>query len=245
MKLSAFLMLAIPLTLLSVSCSKKLTVKDDTVIQSLATASGTSITLSFTKGPAFYLPKTIFFNKLTITPQMAVWVEDTIGNHVQTLYVTKCFGKQEWLFAKSHPDSTIRTTCMPYWMNKFTKAGNALPSKNHPLPDAITAATPTGNFVINSKIPCDKGPVMLYAEFNSSFDNNEAYPEKKDMSSFNGQPSIIYGTRLSCDSTMSDTEMAIVGHGGDVGSDTTLYTDLSKLTTAKKFFSRISMQINK
>jgi hypothetical protein len=129
---------------------------------------------------------------------------------------------------------------MPYWLNRYKKAGNSAPTPKNALPDAVTGATPTGNFTIDFTIPDSLKYAVIFAEWNSSYDNNEAFT--KESVSFNGQPSLILSARVNVGDSVSTIDtLTIIGHGGDKGDDATLYTDTGKLTTAPSIFSLVTV----
>jgi hypothetical protein len=178
---------------------------------------------------------------LRITPQVAVWVEDSSGNLKQNIFVTHCFAKQDWKFIKNNPDSTYRTMSLPYWMNKMIRAAQPIPTKARPLPDAVTSATPTGSFALETHIDSALTHGILWCEFNSSFDNNEIYPKDRPES-FNGQPSLLFSGEFNRQDTSHPVVMTYRGHGGDKGSDSALYQNDSGITTAKQIITKIQFE---
>jgi hypothetical protein len=225
-------------------CAKK-GFQDGSVVVTNNESIGKHITLSFTRGSAWGHEVHFGPMKLKIRPQIAVWVEDTAGNLKQNLYVTKCFAKQKWYGIKNHPDSTYRTSSLPYWMNKLVRAGQQLPTQAHPLPDAVTAATPDGSFTIESVIDSSVTAGSIVCEFNSSFDNNDAWPAKKNhMESFNGQPSLVFKGNFSPADTSGTVTMNYAGRGGENGSDGNLYENDNRITTAKEIITKIEFKVN-
>jgi hypothetical protein len=213
------------------------------VIRTNALEKGASLTLVFERGKEWLLSKKMGPITVRITPQIAVWLEDTLGNYKSTLYVTECFGAQKWKFIHPNPDTCFRPMCMPYWMNKYMKAGNPAITRNHPLSDAVTAATPMGSFTLATKVPEDLKNFKVCVEYNRSFDNNEFYPAHRKESKFNGQPSAIYecSVHLKDTSRVKDT-LKLLGRAGELGSDGALYNDVEKLTTALSVFSNIIVE---
>lgn len=227
-------------TLIILSCTPGSDIKDGMTFGQVSGSNGQNLTISFERGKNFIQPAKLGVVKLKIRPQMTIWLEDTTGNYLKTLYVTHCFGKQEWRSIKSHPDSCYRTMCMPYWLNRYKAAGNAAPTSGNPLPDAVTGATPTGSFTVNFALPDSFKTGVLFVEWNSSFDNNESFT--RETASFNGQPSLILSCRINADSlTSAGSVLTTLGHGGKKGDDGTLYSDVSKLTTAASIFSRVTV----
>jgi hypothetical protein len=78
------------------------------------------------------------------------------GNYIETLYVTAYVAKGRFSFGelapgkwKSEPGDVRRPATLPYWAHKRNiKAPDGLyiPSPETAVPDALTSATPTGNF---------------------------------------------------------------------------------------------------
>jgi len=227
--------------LLTASCTVGPDVKDGMSFGSLEGKAGKKISLSFERGPEFISVKNMGFMKVKITPQIAVWMEDTNGSYLGTVYVTAGFGDQKWKYVGPKGDSCGRSMCVPYWLNRYKAAGNAAPTPPKPLPDAVTGATPTGAFTINMVVPDSIGVFKLFAEWNSSFDNNDTFSKKK--SSFNGQPSAVACARIDlADSSRTADTLKVIGRGGESGTDGKLYNDADKLTTALKVFGTIAAQ---
>jgi hypothetical protein len=199
---------------------------------------GKAVTLTFDRGKEFIQMKRMKFMNMRLRPQIAVWMEDTLGKYLGTVYVTKFFGIQKGMSPNPNPDSCFRPMCMPYWLGRFIAAGNAAPTAKHPLPDAVAGATPTGGFSIHVAVPDSIGKFKLFAEWNRSYDNNETFTREK--SSFNGQPSIVYASTINLkDSTRIADTLRLIGRGGETGNDGKLYDDTDKLTTALKVFDRV------
>lgn len=212
-------------------CAVGADIKDGGIISTNTSVSGTPIHIDFTRGTAWTHTAKIGIANLKIIPQIAVWVEDTNGNFKQNIYVTRCFGKQDWKFLKGNPDSTYRTSSLPYWMNKMGKVSIAPPTRNNPLPDAVTAATPTGSFMIKSMIDSSIKQGILFCEINSSFDNNETFTKDRPEP-YNGQPSVVYSGKFDVVQTGTPIKLVYKGHGGEAGKDSTLYSDSKGITTA-------------
>jgi hypothetical protein len=195
---SRFLSVIIGCFLLSqCACTIGQQAKDGTVITTNANMPGNKITVRFTRGTHFSTIKRIGVMKIFITPQIAVWVEDTSGNLIQTLFVTHKFGKQDWGIVPHDKDVCFRTSSLPCWLNKYHHAGNAMPTTNKPLPDGITAATPPGSFDINTTITPSNTAFVIMVEINSSFDANEVFSAKRRASKINGQPAVVFAARVN------------------------------------------------
>jgi hypothetical protein len=216
-----------------------------TVLSTLSNTDGKKLIVTINAGKFYGVKKKLGFLEIKITPQMAVWAEDTKGNYIDTLYVTKAFAKQKWMFVKYDPDKPLRTSCLPYWMNQRLKAGLAVPTKNNPLPDSITGATPRGSYLLNTKVNKDLKEAVILIELNKSFDVNDAYHGSEKgftPGTVNGQPSVIYSARIDLTGTNS-YQMKLLGRGGETGSDGKLYPDTNGLTTALEQAAGITVQV--
>ncbi|MEM7085217.1 MAG: hypothetical protein AAF489_03495 [Bacteroidota bacterium] len=194
-------------------------------------------------------------------PQMAVWVEDTEGNYIETLFVSKATAKGLFFGGRSKENFKTfdtqkeasgdfrRVDALPVWSHKKGKVyadGMFAPPSNDPLPDAITGATITDNFKLLSSIR-SFSKFRLKIEINVAFDDNEFYSEFDfpDDEIFHngtgqlGQPSIIFDAEIDMNDGKKYYLMELVGHGHQSGQTGDIYTDLSKLTTAKQIVERI------
>lgn len=177
-------------------------------------------------------------------PQFAVWVQDSEGNFVQTLFATKRASKRSWIFA---PKSG-RPESLPVWYNasgneKAFSGGEKLSTELENGLDAVTSATPKGSFDIVKKLRLDETKkYFVFAEVNKSFDYNEFYPknaEKKspEYSGVNGQPSAVYCAELSAENP--EAKMNLVGTGSLTGKNGSVENKTETLTTAKNLVEKI------
>jgi hypothetical protein len=219
-------------------------VQDGGIITTNAQVQGYPMTVRFTRGADFSNIKKFLFARITITPQMAVWAEDTQGRYLQTLYVTRKFAKQDWGIVPHSKDSCFRTSSLPYWLNKYVHAGNSAPTVARPLPDAVTSATPTGCFDLVTTLLPVAPPVVICAEVNSSFDYSQAFGPGRRESKINGQPAVVYKARVGENPRLYPVvSMKLSGHSGETGTDSLLYPDVSGITTAKNIFSCINVLV--
>lgn len=194
-------------------------------------------------------------------PQMAVWVEDTVGNYVETIFVSKATAKglffggrsknnfKEFDGKKDAVGDYRRVNALPVWSHKRGVSyadGMYVPTKEDPLPDGITGATIIDNFKLLSSIDSIAN-FKLKIELNVAFDDNEYYSEydfPDDETYHNGtgqlgQPSIIFESLIDLKAENNYYLMEIIGHGHHSGQSGEIYEDLSKLTTAKEIVERI------
>ena len=84
------------------------------------------------------------------------------------------------------------------------------------------------------------GTYVIKAEFNTSFDYNDFYTKKN--SGVNGQPSVVYKAKIPADAS-GEIELTLAGTGSEDGSDGKIYTDVSKLTTAKTIVDKVIVTV--
>jgi hypothetical protein len=233
-------------------CSASACAKNDIVITTRAETTGTDITLAFEKGASFIHPLKIFkVITIKLPPQIAVWIEDPDGNYVETLYVTRKGGTQGWKGKPGGPpaETIRRPEALPCWSHKHNVVypdGLYMPTRENPLTDAVTAASPAGNFHLNTKVPQGLTKLVVLVEVNLPGDYNEAYPGNASPGSPNysgasGQPSIIYEASVDLASGPGTWELKPIGHGSPDGSDGAISPDLSGLTTAKDIISGVTV----
>lgn len=183
-------------------------------------------------------------------PQMAIWAEDAQGNYLSTLYVTHKIATQSWQMAKGNR----RKEALPYWCYsrgiKY-EDGLYLPTKNNPLTDGLSGATPAGSFHIKLSPSDVCTQFVVKVEINHSTDFNENYPKSAKMGEANysggkegsGQPAVIYAAPVDLSSGKKVFEATLIGHSSPDGSSGEIYTDLSGLTTALRIVKRITIHI--
>lgn len=194
-------------------------------------------------------------------PQIAIWVEDTKGNYVETLFVTQATAKGIFFGGRSkenfkqfdiEKDGTgeyRRVDALPVWSHKRGiryPDGMYVPTREDPLPDGISGATLSDNFHMNTSAKY-ASKFNLRIEINVAFDDNEYYSEFDfpDDDVFHsgtgqlGQPSIIFESTIDMNDNKDYYLMELVGHGHHSGQSGELYDDLSTLTTALELVERI------
>lgn len=225
------------LLLILFSCTSKNITQLNTydIIENKNNTEGYPITVFFQKGESFN------------HPSFAIWVEDTTGNYIQTLYVTKAVGTGVFTYGKPKgrswvPSEKRRPSSLPYWSHKRgikEEDGFYIPDSIHPVTDALTSATPQNNFELHLAIK-DTGlkQFNILFEINQTWDFNEYWTNNKypDNEAYKAscQPSVIYSGHLDLINGLNDIELKPIGHGHYAGEDGELYPDLSTLTTALK-----------
>jgi hypothetical protein len=204
---------------------------------------GRSVSVNIYKGE-YYLHDFKVNSLITIKtpPQMAIWVEDLQGKHLQTLYATSKIVNQNWSKAPSdnaQKGQIKREEALPYWNHVKTDGQNIL--------DAVTTATPKGDTAINTELSIKEEKFVVKAEVNMSTDFNKFYPKdaKPGDAGYSGgeygsgQPAVVYA--VTVDTAAANTfELVPIGHSSPDGNDGKLVEDLSGLDTAKDIISRIT-----
>jgi hypothetical protein len=206
---------------------------------------GVPLKLSLTKGKSYN------------HPTFAVWMEDTEGHFLQTLFVTRSFGSGTFRYGEPSggvwkPGQVRRPAALPYWSHR---TGNMkgldtyVPDAEHPVPDAITAATPKGSFSLNTRGEKENPRIVkLFLEINQTWDwnffwTNNKFPDDREYKT-SCQPAVVYATTIDLNSRGTSYELLPVGRSSHSGDDGKLYTDLETLTTALHIAEKITVNIS-
>ena len=204
---------------------------------------GSQITLKFEKG------------KSHNHPLYAVWLADSTGKYIQTLYVSESIGKGTFKRAdrntgKWMPGEIQRPATLPFWFherNITNERGTLLPTPERPVVDAYTGATPLSSFemtlMTDEKL---NGKYQLFLELNQSWDWNEywtnnKYPDNKEYKT-SSQPAVVYMAAFDTNDPKT-IELKPVGHSHYAGESGELFTDLSTLSTALKIAKKITISV--
>ena len=181
-------------------------------------------------------------------PQIALWLEDSDGNYIRTLYVTQRAGHKSWIFGpkEGRPES------LPVWYGA-SKSGSAAskveaspstasaPSLSQSL-DTVTGATPKSELSLTTQI--EEVDYIIKAEFNNSFDYNDFYTKKN--SGVNGQPSVVYSAKIPANLTAGqEISLDFAGTGSLTGHDGAISKNTEGLTSAVEIVKNISLTIKK
>ncbi len=181
-------------------------------------------------------------------PQFAIWIEDTSGNYLSTIFATYKIATEGWI----NNNGNRRKEALPYWCHKrgvVYEDGLMLPTKEQPLIDGITGATPKEDISMKVTPKNLVKPFVIIVELNHSVDFNSFYPKNALEGDDNysggeegsGQPAVIYAATI-----YSDTKYAVfelIGHSSPDGSTGELDPNLEKLTTAKSIVKSINLTI--
>ena len=178
-------------------------------------------------------------------PQMAIWLEDTCGNFLSTVYVTERSATQGWRMA----GGARRPEALPRWSHRRgIAAPDGLYMPTADAPEAATGATPHGSFT--ACFATGQSPAIVYAEINHSADFNQYYTAEAlpGTPSYSGgregsaQPAIVYSAPILGEDSSEITVLKPIGHSSPCGSDGLLRTSLDSITSALDIVSRISLK---
>lgn len=156
-------------------------------------------------------------------PQIAVWVEDSDGTYIDTLFVTKKASGNKWI--GSPKDG--RPESLPDWYK--SKGQNPAEKISKDEVDATTSATPKKGIVISKDLELEKGKTYVFkCQVNQSFDYNEYYTKKN--SGVDGQPAVLYSG-------------SIIPNGKEIEIKLELKTKKDFLTTADKIIESIYVAV--
>ena len=182
---------------------------------------GDDLTVDLHTGPSYaHVTYRLAPYAIVTVPQIAVWVEDSSGQFLHTLYVTPAV-------------RTIgRPAALPVWSHRANDGA-----------DAVTSATPLGD----SRITAGIGEAAcVLVEVNLSCDYNAYYRPglKADEAGYNtdyaGQPSLIYAGNVTPGESVTLTP---VGHGAPDGADGEINPDLEHMTSALEILEEITVQV--
>jgi hypothetical protein len=218
-----------------------------TVEELVSNLNGTGIPLelSLTKGKSYN------------HPTFAVWLEDREGHFLQTLFVTRSFGSGTFRYGDAFrgvwtPGQVRRPAALPYWSHR---AGNVkglnsyVPDAEHPVPDALTAATPKGSFLLKTRGEKENPAIVrLFLEINQTWDwnsfwTNSKFPDDQEYKT-SCQPAVVYAATIDLNSSGTSYELLPVGRSSHSGADGKLYTDLETLTSALHIADKITVSVS-
>ena len=212
--------------------------------ETLSQVEGKPIRIEMTTGEQWMHVMKLFKLKIKAPPQVVIWSEDREGRFLDTLFITRKVGKQFWgKQSKQDPDKVFHEEALPYWMYKRYAQGLPFPTKDNPLPDAITGASPKKDFIVQTKVQTDLKEIYVLLEANISFDVNQTYftnaPQGMEVyNKTSGQPAVVYRAEVDL-GTPGEYEMKLIGHSSPAGEDGELYEDLQGLTTALQIIKKV------
>ncbi len=172
-------------------------------------------------------------------PQLAVWLEQSDGHKIKTLWVTHRTGAGQWRGKADCPVS------LPYWVSRYNKEAKTTgpPTFHHPVADAITQPTPKDEFRKAAAVP--RGSTWdFFVEVNVSGDFNRDFPSVQDDGvedqQGNGQPSLIYRGRITA-RVGARSSPKLVGRTDQFEPVDHIIQDLKGVTNAKQLLSAIDV----
>ena len=203
----------------------------------------------------------VIFNVL---PQIVIWTEDSLGQLMETVYITGADFKKMRHAGKNKKGALFFSECFPVWASRVKAAGKELPSKEKPYTDAVTSATPQSSFTVQTRlrqaVKTQAEVKELYPNFNwdkymsnigldYTGDINVRQPNffaeinksgdlnavyNKENNDWVGQPSIVYSVKVPEIQPGLVCSLHSVGHGGKIQDPPAIYSDLSDFDTALK-----------
>ncbi|MCX7697293.1 MAG: hypothetical protein N2Z72_06340 [Bacteroidales bacterium] len=189
-------------------------------------------------------------------PVIAIWLTNTDGKFIQTLYVSQSVGKGVYERGKVEdnrwvPGEKRHPSTLPLWSHQRgikERDGLYIPTTENSIPDAYTGPTPPKNFRIITRLDENyQGKGFLFFEINQPFDFNEYWHNNRFPGNrayeVSGQPSIVYFAMIDFEQTDEEYFLQPIGHGDPTGGSGRLFTNLSTITTALQIVKYIKVQI--
>jgi hypothetical protein len=205
---------------------------------------GTEIIINFLKG------------EMHNHPTLAIWVEDSSGNFIQTLYVSKSIGTSVFQHGTNYTGQWTqgmvrRPAALPYWSHKrgiMADDGLYLPTPDNPVPDAYTGATPLGSFELNTRLDKPGQDIInILLEINQPWDwneywTNDKYPEDYEYNT-SSQPAVVYQATIDLTDNPGTVPMKVIGHSHYSGMNGELFEDISTISSALEIAESITVTI--
>jgi len=228
----------------------------DAVIATAPFEEGRTVTIEVTAGEHFIHDMKIGkFMTIHNPPTTVFWIEDMDGNYIETLFITEKVGTEGW--KKTPGEEPVGTDLrrpgsLPTWGYRrgvVAPDGVYLPTKDDPMPDAVTSASPKASYTLNTVIPEELERFVVFAEFNNSTDFNDYY--RSDLTSgepgYNGneftggQPAVVYAAEVDMTSGEMSFVMELIGHSSPDSADGEIVDDMSHLTTATDIVEKVTI----
>ncbi|MFW5706109.1 MAG: hypothetical protein ACOCX8_03815, partial [Bacteroidota bacterium] len=129
-----------------------------------------------------------------------------------------------------------------------SEEGHFMPTRENPVPDAYTSATPEGSFLLKTRPDeAPAGKLVIFFEINQAFDwndywTNARFPGDQDYKS-SAQPSVVYSAVIDPAAKGKAYSLKAIGHGHFSGDNGNLYPDLTTLDTALEILKNITAKI--
>lgn len=244
--MSTFKLLLLAATALGIAaCSTQKSSTGETalLIETKPDVSGKIITVEVQQGPGFK------------HPLIAIWTEKENGDFLQTLYVSKSFATGVFRYGVMEDGAWKKGTrrhpsALPYFSHKFgnkTTDGLYLPTKENPIPDAVSGATPSGSFTLKAKSAVAFKRYKILMEINQPWDFNnywfnDKFPGDEEYLA-SGQPALVYAIDVDTDNADKVYYLQPIGISSYNGSNGNLNPDISSLTTAFKMVQKVKVTV--
>lgn len=207
------------------------------------------ITLTVNEGRSYHRSAWLGIVPVKVIPQMAMWLEDDAGRFVDTIYVTKKAATAGW------GEKVQRPAALPIWSHRRGVRypnGSYMPTKDQPLPDAVTGATPQDSFAKKWAVPAGlvPGTYVVRVEVNNSFDYDAVFrkdlpPSHPDYNTdYSGQPSLLWEGRVQLGTGLNTVRLFKTGYGHPAGKTGEIFTDLGKLSDALDIIQSITVDVD-
>ncbi len=187
---------------------------------------------------------------------MAFWLEDTTGKYIHSLYVAESIAKGYFRHGDAssgrwQPGPLRRPAALPYWGHqRGEKAadGYFIPTPDNPMPDAVSGATPKGDFILHTKTQEDIPKVFyILMEINQSWDwnaywHNNKFPDDEHYKT-SSQPALVYKVRIDLTRIKNQYTLQVAGHSHWSGANGQLYDNLDSITTALDIAKDIKVEV--
>jgi hypothetical protein len=189
-------------------------------------------------------------------PLMVLWVAATMGNYLQSLYVAESIAKGYFRHGdptggRWQPGPLRRPAALPYWGHKRgvqATDGYFIPSVDNPMPDAVSGATPKGDFLLYTKLNENTPDIInILMEINQSWDwnsywHNNRFPDDENYKT-SSQPALVYKARIDLNAPQKEFVLKPAGHSHWSGASGELFPDLNTITTALEIAKRVTVKI--
>lgn len=207
---------------------------------------------------AYYLQLTFLKGDAHNHPTFSIWLEDMDGKLIETLFVTQYFAKGTFGHGdagdgtwKNDEGEAIRPAALPYWSHKrnvISRDTIFAPTPENPVPDAISGATPSGSFVLNTSIENSlPKQFKIMMEVNQTWDWNDYWTNNKFPNDNNykssAQPALVYESLIDLTSSNESYQLKAIGHSHYSGKDGKLYDDTTTITTALNIFNKATIVV--
>ena len=183
-------------------------------------------------------------------PQIAIWLEDTDGHYLTTVYATHKIATQSW----QNAGGNRRKEALPCWCySRGVKYADGLylPTKDQPLTDGISGATPHTGFDMKMSPASGLKKFVVKVEINHSTDFNDSYPKSAKPGDSNysggkegsGQPALVYEADVDLTSGKKSFDAVLNGHSSPDGTSGEIYKDMSGITTALNIVKQIIINV--